>query len=138
MGFFFMIFIIFFLFISPFCSIHVPVIYYIMKSFSSTADIFGKILYSITLCSMFFPFFFPVLRPLTKSYQEVVRSVFTSSASSSGANRRQAMKDLQEEFSNLYNNIRLFEKGAKHFTGTKCILWKINMLLQGCLIYFRI
>ncbi|XP_032910889.1 E3 UFM1-protein ligase 1 [Catharus ustulatus] len=55
-------------------------------------------------------------RPLTKSYQEVVRSVFTSSASSSGANRRQAMKDLQEEFSNLYNNIRLFEKGAKHFT----------------------
>ncbi|NXB51625.1 UFL1 ligase, partial [Leucopsar rothschildi] len=55
-------------------------------------------------------------RPLTKTYQEVVRSVFTSSASSSGANRRQAMKDLQEEFSNLYNNIRLFEKGAKHFT----------------------
>ncbi|NWR03844.1 UFL1 ligase, partial [Paradoxornis webbianus] len=55
-------------------------------------------------------------RPLTKTYQEVVRSVFTSSASSSGANRRQAMKDLQEEFSNLYNNIRLFEKGVKHFT----------------------
>ncbi|XP_064563335.1 E3 UFM1-protein ligase 1 [Zonotrichia leucophrys gambelii] len=55
-------------------------------------------------------------RPLTKTYQEVVRSVFTSSTSSSGANRRQAMKDLQEEFSNLYNNIRLFEKGAKHFT----------------------
>ncbi|NXY59738.1 UFL1 ligase, partial [Callaeas wilsoni] len=55
-------------------------------------------------------------RPLTKTYQEVVRSVFTSSTSSSGANRRQAMKDLQEEFSNLYNNIRLFEKGTKHFT----------------------
>ncbi|NWR93013.1 UFL1 ligase, partial [Furnarius figulus] len=55
-------------------------------------------------------------RPLTKTYQEVVRSVFTSSTSSSGANRRQTMKDLQEEFSNLYNNIRLFEKGAKHFT----------------------
>ncbi|KAF2979595.1 hypothetical protein EK904_005651 [Melospiza melodia maxima] len=57
-----------------------------------------------------------IRRPLTKTYQEVVRSVFTSSTSSSGANRRQAMKDLQEEFSNLYNNIRLFEKGAKHFT----------------------
>uniref|UniRef100_A0A8C9KZG3 E3 UFM1-protein ligase 1 n=1 Tax=Serinus canaria TaxID=9135 RepID=A0A8C9KZG3_SERCA len=55
-------------------------------------------------------------RPLTKTYQEVVRSVFTSSTSSSGGNRRQAMKDLQEEFSNLYNNIRLFEKGTKHFT----------------------
>uniref|UniRef100_A0A8B9TAA0 E3 UFM1-protein ligase 1 n=1 Tax=Anas platyrhynchos TaxID=8839 RepID=A0A8B9TAA0_ANAPL len=54
--------------------------------------------------------------PLTKSYQEVVRSVFTSSTSSSGASRRQTMKDLQEEFSNLYNNIRLFEKGTKHFT----------------------
>ncbi|XP_063009108.1 E3 UFM1-protein ligase 1 [Melospiza melodia melodia] len=57
-----------------------------------------------------------IRRPLTKTYQEVVRSVFTSSTSSSGASRRQAMKDLQEEFSNLYNNIRLFEKGAKHFT----------------------
>ncbi|NWI13039.1 UFL1 ligase, partial [Crypturellus soui] len=58
-----------------------------------------------------------IIRPLTKSYQDVVRSVFTSSASSSsGASRRQTMKDLQEEFSNLYNNIRLFEKGTKHFT----------------------
>uniref|UniRef100_A0A8D2QLG5 E3 UFM1-protein ligase 1 n=1 Tax=Zosterops lateralis melanops TaxID=1220523 RepID=A0A8D2QLG5_ZOSLA len=71
---------------------------------------------TFTLCSMSSPFLFPVLRPLTKTYQEVVRSVFTSSASSSGASRRQAMKDLQEEFSNLYNNIRLFEKGVKHFT----------------------
>ncbi|XP_042747849.1 E3 UFM1-protein ligase 1 isoform X2 [Lagopus leucura] len=57
-----------------------------------------------------------LMRPLTKSYQEVVRSVFTSSASSSGASRRQTMKDLQEEFSNMYNNIRLFEKGTKYFT----------------------
>ncbi|NWR59555.1 UFL1 ligase, partial [Bucorvus abyssinicus] len=57
-----------------------------------------------------------LIRPLTKTYQEVVRSVFTSSTSSSGASRRQTMKDLQEEFSNLYNNVRLFEKGAKHFT----------------------
>lgn len=65
----------------------------------------------------FSPFFFLFLRPLTKTYQEVVRSVFTSSTSSSGASRRQTMKDLQEEFSNLYNNVRLFEKGAKHFTG---------------------
>uniref|UniRef100_A0A8C2SQ05 E3 UFM1-protein ligase 1 n=1 Tax=Coturnix japonica TaxID=93934 RepID=A0A8C2SQ05_COTJA len=39
-----------------------------------------------------------LMRPLTKSYQEAVRS------------------DLQEEFSNLYNNIRLFEKGTKYFT----------------------
>uniref|UniRef100_A0A803Y6U8 E3 UFM1-protein ligase 1 n=1 Tax=Meleagris gallopavo TaxID=9103 RepID=A0A803Y6U8_MELGA len=57
-----------------------------------------------------------LMRPLTKSYQEVVRSVFTSSTSSSGASRRQTMKDLQEEFSSLYNNIRLFEKGTKYFT----------------------
>ncbi|XP_064026399.1 E3 UFM1-protein ligase 1 isoform X3 [Pogoniulus pusillus] len=56
-----------------------------------------------------------LVRPLTKSYQEVVRSVLTSSASS-GANRRQTLKDLQEELSNLYSNIRLFEKGVKHFT----------------------
>lgn len=80
---------------------------------------FGKIFSIFTFCLIFrfFCFIFPVLRPLTKSYQEVVRSVFTSSTSSSGASRRQTMKDLQEEFSNLYNNIRLFEKGTKHFTG---------------------
>ncbi|XP_028578839.2 E3 UFM1-protein ligase 1 [Podarcis muralis] len=58
-----------------------------------------------------------LIRPLTKSYQEVVRSVFMSSTSSySGASRKKTIKDLQEEVSTLYNNIRLFEKGAKHFT----------------------
>ncbi|XP_065257312.1 E3 UFM1-protein ligase 1 [Emys orbicularis] len=58
-----------------------------------------------------------LIRSLTKSYQEVVRSVFVSStSSSSGASRRRTIKDLQEEVSNLYNNIRLFEKGTKHFT----------------------
>ncbi|NXP80160.1 UFL1 ligase, partial [Ramphastos sulfuratus] len=57
-----------------------------------------------------------LIRPLTKTYQEVVHSVLTSSMSSSGANRRQTLKDLEEEFSILYSNIRLFEKGAKHFT----------------------
>ncbi|XP_063168021.1 E3 UFM1-protein ligase 1 [Candoia aspera] len=57
-----------------------------------------------------------LIRPLTKSYQEVLRSVFLSSTSNSGASRKRTIKDLQEEVSNLYNNIRLFEKGAKHFT----------------------
>ncbi|XP_053143535.1 E3 UFM1-protein ligase 1 isoform X1 [Hemicordylus capensis] len=58
-----------------------------------------------------------LIRPLTKSYQEILRSVFMSSTStSSGASRKRTIKDLQEEVSNLYNNIRLFEKGAKHFT----------------------
>lgn len=58
-----------------------------------------------------------LIRPLTKNYQEVVRSVFMSStSSSSGASRRQTMKDFQEEVSTLYNNIRLFEKGIKLFT----------------------
>lgn len=61
-----------------------------------------------------FPLFF---RPLTKNYQEVLRSIFLSSTSYSGASRKRTIKDLQEEVSNLYNNIRLFEKGAKHFTG---------------------
>ncbi|XP_062980935.1 E3 UFM1-protein ligase 1 isoform X1 [Elgaria multicarinata webbii] len=58
-----------------------------------------------------------LIRPLTKRYQEVLRSVFMSSTSTtSGASRKRTIKDLQEEVSNLYNNIRLFEKGAKHFT----------------------
>ncbi|XP_018414311.1 PREDICTED: E3 UFM1-protein ligase 1 [Nanorana parkeri] len=58
-----------------------------------------------------------LIRPLTKSYQEVVRSVFMSSTSqASGASRKQTMKDFQEEVSNLYTNIRLFEKGIKLFS----------------------
>ncbi|KAM4692999.1 LOW QUALITY PROTEIN: E3 UFM1-protein ligase 1 [Discoglossus pictus] len=58
-----------------------------------------------------------LIRPLTKSYQEVVRTVFMSSTSSaSGTSRKQTMKDFQEEVSNLYSNIRLFEKGIKLFT----------------------
>ncbi|XP_071396646.1 E3 UFM1-protein ligase 1 [Centroberyx affinis] len=58
-----------------------------------------------------------LVRPLTKTYQEVVRAVFMSSTSSpSGANKKRSMKDLQEEITNLYNNIRLFEKGIKFFS----------------------
>ncbi|KAF7253778.1 E3 UFM1-protein ligase 1 [Varanus komodoensis] len=40
----------------------------------------------------------------------------SSTSAISGASRKRTIKDLQEEVSNLYNNIRLFEKGAKHFT----------------------
>uniref|UniRef100_A0A3P8RQ89 E3 UFM1-protein ligase 1 n=1 Tax=Amphiprion percula TaxID=161767 RepID=A0A3P8RQ89_AMPPE len=58
-----------------------------------------------------------LVRPLNKTYQEVLRTVFMSSTSSpSGANKKKSMKDLQEEITNLYNNIRLFEKGTKFFS----------------------
>ncbi|KAK2856657.1 hypothetical protein Q5P01_005392 [Channa striata] len=58
-----------------------------------------------------------LVRPLNKAYQEVLRTVFLSSTSSpSGANKKKSMKDLQEEITNLYNNIRLFEKGSKFFS----------------------
>ncbi|KAJ8275053.1 hypothetical protein COCON_G00096780 [Conger conger] len=58
-----------------------------------------------------------LMRPLTKMYQEVVRTVFMSSTNASGgANRKQNVKDLQEEINNLYHNIRLFEKGTKFFS----------------------
>ncbi|XP_062267309.1 E3 UFM1-protein ligase 1 [Platichthys flesus] len=58
-----------------------------------------------------------LVRPLMKAYQEVLRAVFMSSTSShSGANKKKSMKDLQEEITNLYNNIRLFEKGTKFFS----------------------
>lgn len=50
-------------------------------------------------------------------YLEVVQSVFMSSTSASGTGRKRTIKDLQEEVSNLYNNIRLFEKGMKYFAG---------------------
>ncbi|XP_070781891.1 E3 UFM1-protein ligase 1 isoform X2 [Enoplosus armatus] len=58
-----------------------------------------------------------LVRPLSKAYQEVLRTVFMSSSSCpSGANKKKSMKDLQEEITNLYNNIRLFEKGTKFFS----------------------
>ncbi|XP_076128606.1 E3 UFM1-protein ligase 1 [Alosa pseudoharengus] len=58
-----------------------------------------------------------LLRPLTKVYQEVVRTTFMSSTSStSGGNRKQNVKDLQDEVTNLYNNIKLFDKGTKVFS----------------------
>uniref|UniRef100_A0A3P9AB82 E3 UFM1-protein ligase 1 n=1 Tax=Esox lucius TaxID=8010 RepID=A0A3P9AB82_ESOLU len=58
-----------------------------------------------------------LLRPLTKTYQEVVRTVFMSSTSSTtGVTKKRSVKDFQEELSNLYNNIRLFEKGTKLFS----------------------
>ncbi|XP_031222337.1 E3 UFM1-protein ligase 1 isoform X2 [Mastomys coucha] len=58
-----------------------------------------------------------LIKPLNKMYLEVVRSVFMSSTSASGTGRKRTIKDLQEEVSNLYNNIRLFEKGMKYFAG---------------------
>ncbi|XP_049753448.1 E3 UFM1-protein ligase 1 [Elephas maximus indicus] len=57
-----------------------------------------------------------LIKPLNKNYLGVVRSVFLSSTSSAtGTGRKRTIKDLQEEVSNLYNNIRLFEKGMKFF-----------------------
>uniref|UniRef100_A0A673JL77 E3 UFM1-protein ligase 1 n=1 Tax=Sinocyclocheilus rhinocerous TaxID=307959 RepID=A0A673JL77_9TELE len=53
--------------------------------------------------------------PLSKMYQEVVSAAFMST-SSAGGSRKKNMKDLQEEITNLYNNIRLFEKGTKLFS----------------------
>lgn len=41
----------------------------------------------------------------------------STSSSPSGASKKKSMKELQEEVANLYNNIRLFEKGIKFFSG---------------------
>lgn len=58
-----------------------------------------------------------ILRPLSKLYQEVVSTAFMSTSSTgAGGSRKKNMKDLQEEINNLYNNIRLFEKGTKLFS----------------------
>ncbi|KAA0708866.1 E3 UFM1-protein ligase 1 [Triplophysa tibetana] len=58
-----------------------------------------------------------LIRPLTKTYQEVMRSALKSSSSTgTGGSQKKNMKDLQEEVTNLYNNIRLFDKGTKLFS----------------------
>ncbi|KAF3702498.1 E3 UFM1-protein ligase 1 [Channa argus] len=74
-----------------------------------------------------------LVRPLNKAYQEVLRTVFLSSTSSpSGANKKQNMKDLQEEITNLYNNIRLFEKGSKFFSDETQVHIAKHMLKTVC------
>uniref|UniRef100_A0A286XFU9 E3 UFM1-protein ligase 1 n=1 Tax=Cavia porcellus TaxID=10141 RepID=A0A286XFU9_CAVPO len=73
-----------------------------------------------------------LMKPLNKTYLEVVRSVFMSSTSASGTGRKRTIKDLQEEVSNLYNNIRLFEKGMKLFAAdTQAALTK-HLLKTVC------
>uniref|UniRef100_A0A8C2NWZ8 E3 UFM1-protein ligase 1 n=1 Tax=Capra hircus TaxID=9925 RepID=A0A8C2NWZ8_CAPHI len=48
---------------------------------------------------------------------EVVQQIFKCAGQGSAKNTgKRTIKDLQEEVSNLYNNIRLFEKGMKFFT----------------------
>ncbi|XP_006004935.1 E3 UFM1-protein ligase 1 [Latimeria chalumnae] len=73
-----------------------------------------------------------LIRPLTKSYQEVVRSVFMSSTNSTGSSRKKTVKDLQEEVSNLYNNIRLFEKGIKLFADDTQATFAKHLLKTIC------
>ncbi|KAM6954655.1 E3 UFM1-protein ligase 1 [Aplochiton taeniatus] len=74
-----------------------------------------------------------LMRPLTKSYQEVVRTVFMSSTSTpTGGSKKRSVKDLQEEISNLYNNIRLFEKGTKFFSDETQILIAKHLLKTVC------
>ncbi|XP_077574949.1 E3 UFM1-protein ligase 1 [Stigmatopora nigra] len=56
-----------------------------------------------------------LVRPLTKAYQEAMRTLFMSTTCPLSGSTKKSVKDLQEEISNLYNNIRLFEKGTKFF-----------------------
>ncbi|XP_056620823.1 E3 UFM1-protein ligase 1 [Triplophysa dalaica] len=58
-----------------------------------------------------------LIRPLTKTYQDVMHSALKSSSSTgTGGSQKKNIKELQEEVTNLYNNIRLFEKGTKLFS----------------------
>nr|XP_057942528.1 E3 UFM1-protein ligase 1 [Doryrhamphus excisus] len=57
-----------------------------------------------------------LVRPLNKAYQEALQTLLLSSSSLvSGANKK-SVKDMQQEITNLYNNIRLFEKGTLFFS----------------------
>ncbi|XP_071006447.1 E3 UFM1-protein ligase 1-like [Oncorhynchus clarkii lewisi] len=74
-----------------------------------------------------------LVRPLTKTYQEVVRTVFMSSTvSTTGMTKKRSVKDFQEELSNLYNNIRLFEKGTKLFSDETQVLIAKHVLKTVC------
>uniref|UniRef100_A0A8C1UNW8 E3 UFM1-protein ligase 1 n=1 Tax=Cyprinus carpio TaxID=7962 RepID=A0A8C1UNW8_CYPCA len=54
---------------------------------------------------------------LAFDFPQMVSAAFLSTSSAgAGGSRKKNMKDLQEEINNLYNNIRLFEKGTKLFS----------------------
>lgn len=53
----------------------------------------------------------------------------SSTSSASGTGRKRTVKDLQEEVSNLYNNIRLFEKGVKFFTGIPSTVFSLILII---------
>uniref|UniRef100_A0A3B1IKG5 E3 UFM1-protein ligase 1 n=1 Tax=Astyanax mexicanus TaxID=7994 RepID=A0A3B1IKG5_ASTMX len=73
------------------------------------------------------------LLPLTLKYQEVIHTAFLSSSSSgSSGTRKQNVKDVQEEINNLYNNIRLFEKGTKLFSDDTQQLMMKHILRTVC------
>lgn len=74
-----------------------------------------------------------LLRPLTLKYQEVIHTAFLSSSSSgSSGTRKQNVKDVQEEINNLYNNVRLFEKGTKLFSDDTQQLMMKHILRTVC------
>ncbi|KAL7872656.1 hypothetical protein SRHO_G00076390 [Serrasalmus rhombeus] len=47
-------------------------------------------------------------------------------------NRKQNVKDVQEEINNLYNNVRLFEKGTKLFSDDTQLLLMKHLLRTIC------
>ncbi|TNM94634.1 hypothetical protein fugu_017393 [Takifugu bimaculatus] len=74
-----------------------------------------------------------LVRPLNKTYQEILREVSMSSTSTpSRANKKKSTKDLQEEITNLYNNIRLFDKGTKLFSEEIQVLISKHILKTLC------
>ncbi|KAI2651685.1 E3 UFM1-protein ligase 1 [Labeo rohita] len=52
--------------------------------------------------------------------QELAEQI--QSSAGAGGSRKKNMKDLQDEINNLYNNIRLFEKGTKLFSDATNVL----------------
>ncbi|XP_077864650.1 E3 UFM1-protein ligase 1-like isoform X2 [Saccoglossus kowalevskii] len=55
-----------------------------------------------------------LVRPLTKSYQEVARSIFMqTTGTSDSVDRRKTHSELQDRINGLWTNIKLFEKGIK-------------------------
>ncbi|XP_023230156.1 E3 UFM1-protein ligase 1-like [Centruroides sculpturatus] len=57
-----------------------------------------------------------LFKPLTKKYQEIAKSVFLASATSSSATRRKTHAEVQEKLNTLYCQVHMFEKGLKIFS----------------------
>ncbi|KAK2154272.1 hypothetical protein LSH36_272g02036 [Paralvinella palmiformis] len=69
-------------------------------------------------------------RPLNKEFIETAKSVFLQSTG--GSTRRKTLAELSEKINSLWVNVKLFEKGIKHFNDDTQVVLTKHLLKTIC------